>query len=127
LAATVSLEAALREELPSLARSPALALTAVFGIGDVAAAVGNPCDRVPSFAAVVGPDMVARASPRFLSRLGLATVESKVFVSDLTTGGNGKYIVGRTVDAEVGNSNISSVATAELSTGNNGNSFEDVY
>lgn len=68
----------------------------------MAAAVGDPRHRVACAALVVGANDLARPGAGLGGVLGLAAVETDEAVTELTAGSDGEDVVGRTVNAEVG-------------------------
>jgi hypothetical protein len=112
------------EERPGLARSELLAVVAS-GIGDVATTVGDPGNGL-SAAGVGSLDVSLLTSAGVLDALLLAAVGADPLVAELAALLDGKNIVGGTVDVEVRDGSVATVAAGEEGTRDNGNGSEVV-
>jgi hypothetical protein len=128
LAATSSSAAATTngsvEELPGLTGSELGAVGAT-GVGNVATTVSDPGNGLA--AALVGSlDVVLSTGTGVVDVLLLASVGSDPLVAKLAAEVNSENVVSSTVDSEVGDGGVSTVAARELSTGDDCDSSEVV-
>lgn len=78
-------------------------------------------------AGVGGLDVLLCPGPRVGSRFGLASVGGQPLVAQLAAGSDAEDVVGRAVDAEVGDGAVAARAAGEEGAGQDGHGLEDVY
>jgi hypothetical protein len=112
------------EELPGLTGSE-LGAVGASRVGNVATTVADPGNGLA--AALVGSlDVVLSTGTGVVDVLLLASVGSNPLVAELAAEVDSENVVSSTVDSEVGNGGVSTVAARELSTGDDCDSSEVV-